>query len=72
MITFIGNRIGKTIKVDKNTLSREKGKYVRLCIKVDLTKPLLTMFAIKGRHFNIEYEGLHMFCLHCGKYGHTT
>lgn len=71
VLTFIGNRIGKAIKVYKNTLSRERGKYSRLCIQVDLTKPLLAMFAIKGRHFKVEYEGLHLIFLHCGKYGHT-
>lgn len=30
VLTFNGNRIGKAINVDKNTLTRERGKYVRL------------------------------------------
>lgn len=30
------------------------------------------MSAIKGRHFKVEYEGLHLICLHYGKYGHTS
>ncbi|WJX46615.1 hypothetical protein P8452_33396 [Trifolium repens] len=67
---FIGNRIGKTIKVDKNTLAQERGKYARLCVQVNLTKPLLAMFTIKGRKYNIEYEGLHMLCTTCGRFGH--
>jgi hypothetical protein len=70
VLNFIGNRIGKTVKVDKNTLTQERGKYARLCVQVDLTKPLLAMFTIKGRKYNIEYEGLHMLCLTCGKFGH--
>ncbi|MCI23371.1 hypothetical protein A2U01_0044550 [Trifolium medium] len=28
------------------------------------------MFTIKGRKYNIEYEGLHLLCLTCGKFGH--
>jgi hypothetical protein len=28
------------------------------------------MFTIKGRKYNIEYEGLHMLCTVCGRYGH--
>lgn len=28
------------------------------------------MFSIKGRHYKVEYEGLHLLCLSCGKYGH--
>lgn len=39
-------------------------------MQVDLTKPLLEMFAIKGRHYKIEYEGLHLLCLNCGRFGH--
>ncbi|CAJ2657275.1 unnamed protein product [Trifolium pratense] len=70
VLNFIGNRVGKTVKVDKNTLMQERGKYARLCVQVDLTKPLLAMFSIKGRKYNIEYEGLHMLCLTCGKFGH--
>ncbi|PNX86740.1 zinc ion binding nucleic acid binding protein [Trifolium pratense] len=67
---FIGNRVGKTVKVDKNTLTQERGKYARLCVQVNLTKPLLAMFTIKGRKYNIEYEGLHMLCTTCGRFGH--
>jgi hypothetical protein len=70
ILHFIGDRVGKTVKVDKNTWSHERGKYARLCVQVDLTKPLLAMFTIKGRKYNVEYEGLHMLCLTCGKLGH--
>lgn len=63
---YIGNMIGKTVKVDKNTLTKERGKYARLCIQVNLLKPLLSMFLIKGRHYKIEYERLHLLCLSCG------
>jgi hypothetical protein len=31
----IGNKIGSTVKVDKNTLMQEKGKYARLCVEVN-------------------------------------
>jgi hypothetical protein len=58
------------VKVDENALTHEHGKYARLCVQVDLTKPLLTMFTIKGRKYNMEYEGLHMLCLTCDKLVH--
>jgi hypothetical protein len=58
------------MKVDKNTLTQERGKYARLCVEVDLTKPLLAMFTIKERKYNVEYEGLHLLCTTCGKFGH--
>lgn len=33
---FVGDRIGRTIKVNKNTMEIERGKYARLCVEVDL------------------------------------
>ncbi|MCH86877.1 hypothetical protein A2U01_0007737, partial [Trifolium medium] len=72
ILHFIGNRIGTTVKVDKNTLLQERGKYARLCVEVDLSKPLLAMFELKGRHYKVEYEGLHLLCLKCGRYDHLS
>lgn len=69
-LTCIGNTIGKTIKVNKNTLTQEQGKYAWLCVEVDLTKPLLAMFAIKGSKYRVEYEGLHFLCINCGRFRH--
>lgn len=66
----LGNRIGRTVRVDKNTLSQERGKYARKCVEVDLNKPLLPMFEVDGKAYTIEYEGLHLLCLTCGKFGH--
>ncbi|GAU51239.1 hypothetical protein TSUD_129860 [Trifolium subterraneum] len=70
ILRFIGNSVGKTVKVDKNTLTQERGKYTRLCVQVNITKPLLAMFTLKGRQYTIKYEGLHMLCMTCGRFGH--
>ncbi|MCI33556.1 hypothetical protein A2U01_0054773, partial [Trifolium medium] len=69
-VHFIGNRIGKTVKVDKNTLFQERGKYARVCVEVELSKPLLAMFELKDLVYKVEYEGLHMLCRNCGRFGH--
>lgn len=68
--TFIGNNTGTIVEVDKNMLIRERGKYARQCVHVDLSKPLLAMFAIKGRLYKIEYKGLHNFFLSYGRFEH--
>ncbi|XP_058749521.1 uncharacterized protein LOC131622500 [Vicia villosa] len=70
VLHHIGDNIGKTIKVDKNTGMHERGKYARICVEVDLTKPLVAMFMIKERKYNVEYEGLHLLCTLCGRFGH--
>lgn len=46
VLAFIGDHIGKTGKVNKNTFTRERGAYTRLFIQVDLNKSLLAMFSI--------------------------
>lgn len=45
---FLGDRIGRTVKVDKTTQLMARGKYARLCVEIDLDAPLLAMFEIKN------------------------
>jgi len=40
----IGQKIGRVIKVDSTTENVEWGQYTRMCVEVDLTKPLLSKF----------------------------
>ncbi|XP_058783386.1 uncharacterized protein LOC131658066 [Vicia villosa] len=70
ILYVIGNLVGNTIKVDKNTLQGERGKYARICVEVDLTKPLFAMFELKDKSYRVEFEGLHLLCITCGKFGH--
>lgn len=51
-------------------LTKQCEKYARMCIQVYLTKPLLAMFSIKVLHYKVEYKGLHLLCLSCGRFGH--
>lgn len=41
-----------------------------MCVEVDLSKPLLPYYIIKGIEYIVEYEGLHSLCFSCGKFGH--
>lgn len=62
MLHVIGDLAGRTIKVDKNTFQREREKYARICLEVNISKPLLAMFSINESNYKLEYEGLHMLC----------
>ena len=68
----MGNRIVKTIKVDITIEEKTSGKYARVCVLVDLTKPLLQLTRVGGRDTYIKYEGMHLICFKCGVYGHQT
>ncbi|XP_038687586.1 uncharacterized protein LOC119986972 [Tripterygium wilfordii] len=66
----VGEKIGKPVKIDDATDSVSRGKFARLCVEVDLTKPLLAKFKLRRRVRRIEYEGIHLVCFKCGCYGH--
>ncbi|KAJ6329689.1 hypothetical protein OIU77_011210 [Salix suchowensis] len=44
----IGNLIGHTVKVDSHTMSQARGKFARICVELDISKPL-TPFINHGR-----------------------
>ncbi|KAF7844623.1 uncharacterized protein G2W53_001528 [Senna tora] len=66
----LGKLIGKVLKIDVNTSQKLRGKFARLCVELDLSKPLLSQYCVHGRLRKIEYEGLHLICFECGVYGH--
>lgn len=68
----IGEKIGKPIRIDSATSLISKGNFARLCVEVDITKPLLAKFWLRKKVRTIEYEGIHMVCFKCGIYGHNS
>jgi len=71
ILYVVGNQIGRVLKVDTNTLRQTKGRFARICVEVDLSAPLLLSLMINGKEKKIFYEGLHMICFSCGRYGHN-
>ena len=65
----MASTIGRPIKVDKNTLKVERGKFARVCVEVDLTIPVVEKIWVNGHWYKIQYEGLHLICTY-GCYGH--
>lgn len=62
--------VGKPVKVDSNTLDVKRGRFVRVCVEVDLTKPVVGKVWMRGFWYKVEYVGLHRICSSCGCYGH--
>lgn len=72
VLSDAGNAIGKMVKVDTHTHESSRGKYARICVEIDLTKPLIGEITI-GPHIQlVEYEGLDIICFSCGLYGHSS
>ncbi|XP_031127518.1 uncharacterized protein LOC116029609 [Ipomoea triloba] len=66
----IGLSIGRPVKIDTTTSLTTKGKFARVCVELDITKPLLSRFVLNMEEWPVEYEGIHLVCFKCGKYGH--
>ncbi|XP_031097111.1 uncharacterized protein LOC116001370 [Ipomoea triloba] len=66
----IGRDIGRPIKIDTTTSLVSKAKFARMCIEMDITKPLLSKYVLDEKEWLIEYEGFHLVCFKCGTYGH--
>ncbi|XP_019184262.1 PREDICTED: uncharacterized protein LOC109179151 [Ipomoea nil] len=66
----IGKTIGRPIKIDYVTNLVSKGKFARVCIELDITKPVLSRFVLNFEEWPIEYEGIHQICFKCGIYCH--
>lgn len=67
---MIGNLVGRTLKVDSVTYLTKRGRYARICVELDLHKKLCPAIRIFRKERTVEYEGLHLICFCCGKYGH--
>ncbi|KAL8171436.1 hypothetical protein V2J09_023240 [Rumex salicifolius] len=63
---------GNHILVDMATLKFERGKFARICIEVNLSKPLKGSLTINDTRYFVTYEGLNTICSHCGIYGHLA
>ncbi|XP_057426555.1 uncharacterized protein LOC130719985 [Lotus japonicus] len=62
--------IGKPVRLDRGTLRAERGRFARICVELDLDKPVVGKICLEDYWYNIEYEGLHVICTKCGCYGH--
>ncbi|XVE96848.1 hypothetical protein REPUB_Repub02eG0258600 [Reevesia pubescens] len=72
LLVDAGNLLGKTVKIDKPTEESSRGKYARICVEVQLDKPLTGGLMIGPIWQKVEYEGLDEICFACGVYGHKA
>ncbi|CAI9100407.1 OLC1v1037404C1 [Oldenlandia corymbosa var. corymbosa] len=71
LLRDIAKPLGSYLKADNNPLLAERGRYARIVVELDLTKPLVGKVKVDHRIFTVEYEDLRRTFFKCGKYGHT-
>ncbi|KAI7994381.1 hypothetical protein LOK49_LG11G02199 [Camellia lanceoleosa] len=70
ILFHIAKAFGNPLKVDIKTAMAARGKYARVCVEMDLRKPLISHFTIGKYKYTVEYEHIHSFCFSCGRVGH--
>lgn len=68
----LGSTLGTMLKIDRVTSIQARGQFARICVELDLDKPLESKVIARGHMLNLEYEGLHSICFTCGKYAHKA
>ena len=72
ILMAVARGLGKPIKVDLTTLHVERARFARVCVEVDLSKPLKGTLMVNGERHFVAYEGLMNICSGCGIYGHLV
>ncbi|CAI0385447.1 unnamed protein product [Linum tenue] len=70
LLKTIGNSLGRTIRIDYNTEAAQRGKFARIAVELDVSKPLALKFLLNGKWQKILYENIPLICFSCGKIGH--
>lgn len=69
-VAKIGKILGDVVKVDPLTIGQSRGKFARVCIEIDLSKPLRPVVEVQNIAYHVVYEGISMICFECGCFGH--
>ena len=67
----IGRAIGPVLRIDANTANGARGRFARLCVQVNLDKPLVKAIFLGRLKQSIQYEGIGSLCFECGRIGHN-
>ena len=63
--------VHRVVRIDYNTETMSSGKFTRIAMEIDLTKPLVFQFKLDRKIQKVEYEALPQICFEFGLYGHV-
>ena len=66
----IGEAIGPALRIDAHTANGARGRFARICVQVNLDKPLIKTVKIGRLAQIVLYKGLNALCFECGRIGH--
>lgn len=59
-------------KIDQTTLNFRRGKFARVCVQIDINKPIVGKVWMRSSWYKAEYEGPSDICSTRGCYRHLT
>uniref|UniRef100_A0A803QDR9 DUF4283 domain-containing protein n=1 Tax=Cannabis sativa TaxID=3483 RepID=A0A803QDR9_CANSA len=74
---LIGDEVGDFLEVDKITLLKVYGLFLRIRVLIDVSKPITRGILVdfksihREKWLNFKYENLPNICYHCGMFDHT-
>ena len=69
MLKQTGEAIGRVLRINSHITMEARGRYARLCIQLDITKPLINTVLIGRFEQPVVYEWIHSLCFSCGRIG---
>ncbi|KAF3952429.1 hypothetical protein CMV_022009 [Castanea mollissima] len=66
----LGEAIGRVLRIDTHTAMEAWGKYARLCVQIDVNKPLINTILIGRFEQAVVYEGIQKLCFSYDRIGH--
>lgn len=62
--------VGTPVRIEHTAINVTRGRYARVCVKLNLQKLWVPVLNVMGRRQVVEYEGLYRLCYKCGQFGH--
>ncbi|CAN0854240.1 hypothetical protein LINGRAHAP2_LOCUS5869 [Linum grandiflorum] len=71
-IYAVAQKVGLPIRIDRQTALVSRGKFARVCVQVNLSKPLFPVVGVEDNWLKVEYEGIPLICRKCWFAGHNS
>ena len=68
----ISEAVGKVLRIDSHTAMKAHGKYARLCVQIDINRPLVNTIIIGRFEQVVTYESIQRLCFSCGRVRHKV
>ena len=70
MLKNVGSTISPVLHINTHTVNGARGCFARICVQINIDKPLINSIKIGKMVQLVQYEGIQMLCFACGCIGH--